>query len=1473
MLQAAKNTMAKPVAQKILAVEEDAPVANNQAEEQVVEKPVVLDKKAQKRAELKRKAKEREQIRETKRLRECALMEAEENAQREMVEQLKRDAIEREKVLCVKRQQWGVSSDDVELSPYLATKERGSIGYDFVTSGVHAEHGTHYWEVKLEHIGQGIRFFVGVARLGLNPKGEYHSSADAWFIRMRDGQRWGNSQYSQDIAGKFCKGDRVGLLLDMEAGALFFYKNGERHGPGFAAGSIDGPVAVAMQLGGEGYSARLNPTAEWPAEWEKDKGEMSGEASVNKAHASLRKVELTRRMNQEAHEYALQAAIDARAAVTVMLEAVLPIVWQHWQQDVLSAYEAAVTSARAVAAPRGEMGRFQEGAALALISAAGALPRSTRVQLKSDPVMQGEIVATHVGGVALPQTGLMEPPLLNAGTRYSVEFDSHLVPPPPSLGDVATVGDQSSALEVDSLEVLEVGQEVLVYRNDGRWTYGKVIKRAGDPDSEDEYSDYSEEEDEKEDGGGEDGGGGVKKDEAVRVVVLTDERGSRKVIPQEWSTELKQLPIRQTPRFDGGELQVVGVSEYDWWCKAVVGQKALARQAVGPSLVETNYNFTCVWTEGLLGHCTRAHDCPSDKCPKEAPWFCRQLGASYETPPPLPPCGNCAWVEPWTRNVMACAMDGQELRFGYLLHPLDVEEQPEFKCTASGYEGYYYVGKGQKVELEWAQNKMGLVVKPIESKNMIAGSAARACIDACGRICTRIEAAKRRDAKRALYGMPQAGLASGATDGVQMVLESMDVMDWAFLHWRPEAGGLIEMAEAESRARAAVAKARLCVDRAMEVEMVELDAKLPHAATYAPTKWALHSNRVALNGDGSIATKVIGWDVELDDAHDLEQEDWDLIDGDQKKAMELVRGVCAEVTDADRRARSAGWWRTADLVASGDPMLHRGKYRWAVEIMCKQVTGFYVGVVRDPRRSGLGQSLNYTDDDTETQGTQSSPDGWFMHAVTGELWGNGKMGEDRAGGFVQGDRVGMLLDLHNRSLLFFKNGVQHGPGYLPGSVTGPVVVAVQMMHKGQQAKLTTVTRNRRHCHLAFPLTERAVADADKHDDIEKNMKLATKYNRSLGLKVLKHDVWLRTKIQWAVLGSGQSKRVHTNKGKLTCRNSIPYQGEECTDPAGIPRLALQLEKKKIKKEQYHAGVAKLTEGKCIHCHRDKESHGTSQARQIASKEGGDEVCDLVITEEELTNGKHYFELQLIELPDKEEELAALAKKKGHGKIVKGSTVEANFKKKGQYCAGKIARVRMNGLFDIDYDDGARETEVDKQQIRLVEDLSDVPRYYPYVGVSKLGLHAMDDKTQRESTDVWFMSTSDGGLYGNGEQADRRAGGFEQGDTVGMLLDLDEGSLLFFKNGVQHGGGYAAGTVTASELAPVTVAVQMNYTECSVRLLPDIPVPTEEEQQARREAVIQMEEDRETEAAERTKMEAEEKWSKASSEENKVLTHD
>ena len=87
-----------------------------------------------------------------------------------------------------------------------------------------------------------------------------------------------------------------------------------------------------------------------------------------------------------------------------------------------------------------------------------------------------------------------------------------------------------------------------------------------------------------------------------------------------------------------------------------------------------------------------------------------------------------------------------------------------------------------------------------------------------------------------------------------------------------------------------------------------------------------------------------------------------------------------------------------------------------------------------------------------------------------------------------------------------------------------------------------------------------------------------------------------------------------------------------------------------------------------------------------------------------------------------------------------------------------------------------------------------------------------------------MSAKFGTPNGNGKQHDDQAGGFNNGDRMGILLDLDDGSLRFFKNGVEHGSGYSAGSVTG----PVALGAQMRWNDHdgpnAVRLLPDAAWP-------------------------------------------------
>jgi hypothetical protein len=134
---------------------------------------------------------------------------------------------------------------------------------------------------------------------------------------------------------------------------------------------------------------------------------------------------------------------------------------------------------------------------------------------------------------------------------------------------------------------------------------------------------------------------------------------------------------------------------------------------------------------------------------------------------------------------------------------------------------------------------------------------------------------------------------------------------------------------------------------------------------------------------------------------------------------------------------------TYSLTTTGTE-LTEGKHYWEVELLSKRVIDIYIGI----SRPNLDPTQGYWE--------RECTDGWFIECSTGFLCGNGKEGDDAAGSYKQGDRVGVLLDLSNGSLRFFKNGVQHGSGYPAGSVTGPVVAAVQMYYQDSIVRLLPV---------------------------------------------------------------------------------------------------------------------------------------------------------------------------------------------------------------------------------------------------------------------------------------------------------------------------------------------------------------------------------------------------------------------------------
>jgi hypothetical protein len=136
-------------------------------------------------------------------------------------------------------------------------------------------------------------------------------------------------------------------------------------------------------------------------------------------------------------------------------------------------------------------------------------------------------------------------------------------------------------------------------------------------------------------------------------------------------------------------------------------------------------------------------------------------------------------------------------------------------------------------------------------------------------------------------------------------------------------------------------------------------------------------------------------------------------------------GAVATMMDYDEED-----YENISLVTSGVE-LTAGKHYWEVEILRDEV-GVFVGVTK-PNLDPKGYYY-----------AETSTAGWFIVTDAGSLYGNGKGEDDEAGKIDEGDRVGVLLDLDEGSLRFFKNDVQHGPGYPAGSVTGPVVCAVQL---------------------------------------------------------------------------------------------------------------------------------------------------------------------------------------------------------------------------------------------------------------------------------------------------------------------------------------------------------------------------------------------------------------------------------------------
>jgi hypothetical protein len=157
--------------------------------------------------------------------------------------------------------------DQVEISVNSTVVTHRSEQWSLVTTGIKLTQGRHFCEVKLLDTNtSAIRF--GVSKPNLKPNGAYwgRTCNDAWFMGCNSGSLYGNGKFNSDTAGGCKQCDRVGLLLDLDDGSLRFFKNGKQYGPGYPAGSVTGPVVIAVNMHYASQSVQLLTDAQRPAE-------------------------------------------------------------------------------------------------------------------------------------------------------------------------------------------------------------------------------------------------------------------------------------------------------------------------------------------------------------------------------------------------------------------------------------------------------------------------------------------------------------------------------------------------------------------------------------------------------------------------------------------------------------------------------------------------------------------------------------------------------------------------------------------------------------------------------------------------------------------------------------------------------------------------------------------------------------------------------------------------------------------------------------------------------------------------------------------------------------------------------------------------------------------------------------------------------------------------------------------------------
>ena len=160
---------------------------------------------------------------------------------------------------------WVHSSASIAISSggTVAT-HNGPKEYKWAASVNQMKTGVHYWEVTLVADPVGTRdVMFGVSRPELDRETPHFNTNDAWYFWGHTGSLFGNGKSYSDAQGVIDVGDKIGMLLDLTAGSLKFYRSGKLYGPGYPSG-VKGPVVRTVEMYYAGTVVSLDVTATRP---------------------------------------------------------------------------------------------------------------------------------------------------------------------------------------------------------------------------------------------------------------------------------------------------------------------------------------------------------------------------------------------------------------------------------------------------------------------------------------------------------------------------------------------------------------------------------------------------------------------------------------------------------------------------------------------------------------------------------------------------------------------------------------------------------------------------------------------------------------------------------------------------------------------------------------------------------------------------------------------------------------------------------------------------------------------------------------------------------------------------------------------------------------------------------------------------------------------------------------------------------